>query len=155
MSGPHFIIVYIVSGSNFNGAGSEFQINVIICKDWDFSIYNWKDYFFTYQIYISFIFWINRNARITEHRFRSCCGNNQVFIAVFNGISEIPKFTLNSFEIYFFIGNGRFGSRVPINHSIAAIYQSFFIEFNKCFNNFFVIMFVHCKSFAFPITAYT
>ena len=135
MSLSHFIIVNIVGRGDLNCTGSKIHINICITKYRDFPSYNWKCNLHANKLFISLIFWINCNTGISKHCFRACGCNCNKFtlslgvrqVRIFNGIFKIPQLTIYSSVDYFLIRDSRTRSRIPVHHSISAVYFPFFI----------------------------
>ena len=66
-----FVIINIVSRSNFQSSSSEFDINIIILDNWNYTIYNWNNYVFTFQMLVSFVIRIYTNCNIAKNSFRT------------------------------------------------------------------------------------
>ena len=71
---------------------------------------------------------MHRDRGVAQHCFRSRGGNDQVAIARFEGIAEMPKLAGLFFRQYFEIGQCGMQNRVPVNQALAAINQAFVVE---------------------------
>ena len=60
---------------NFQGTRSKFLINIFIKYDRNFSVDQWNNDIFPFQVGISFIRWIYTNSRISHDCFGTLCGN--------------------------------------------------------------------------------
>ena len=87
---PHLEVVRVVRGRDFNRAGTEFKIYVIVRNDGNFSTDKRKNKRFADEVFISRIFRINRNGSVPEHGFGTSRRDDEIFVAVFEVISEMP-----------------------------------------------------------------
>ena len=105
MAKTDFKVVRIVSRRDFNDTCSEFDINIIIRNNRDFTVNDRKNNFLAYIFFISFIIGINCDCSITEESFRSCCGKIQIFITVRKLISQMPEMSCLILIFNLCIGN--------------------------------------------------
>ena len=123
----NFVVIDIMSRSDFQRSSSEFHVYIFIFNNWNDSIYNRNDYVFTFQMRIFFIVRIYTNRYVPENSFwTSRCYRNKLFRTL-NFIFKVPKFPVKFFINYLFIRNIGFGFRIPVHHSITSVNQTFIV----------------------------
>src|SRR5699024_962134 len=64
-------VIRIVSWSDFNHTSTKFWVSVFVTNDWNWLVYDWKDYILTNQIFVTVVIWIDRHGNVTKHGFRT------------------------------------------------------------------------------------
>ncbi|CSB24662.1 Uncharacterised protein [Vibrio cholerae] len=82
MTFADFIVVEVVRRGDFHTARAFLHIGVLIAHDWDATTDDRQNDLFTNQIFITRIFWVNRNTRIAEHGFWTGGGNHDVIFTI-------------------------------------------------------------------------
>src|SRR5271170_1170125 len=101
------------------------------------------------QMLVPRIIRMHRNSRISQHRLRSCCRNNDPFMCLLNLVCETcqhTKFngllvtgyffedaTFDFFVIDFFVGECSVELTTPVDKSGGSVDETFFMETDECF----------------------
>ncbi|CSB05637.1 Uncharacterised protein [Vibrio cholerae] len=94
---------------------------MLIAHDRDATTDDRQNDLFTNQIFITRIFWVNRNTSIAEHGFWTCCRNHDVifticrFHAIRQRVAEVPHVTFGLFVFHFQIGDRSVQFWIPVN----------------------------------------
>ena len=150
-------IIRVMRRCDLDNSGTKFHIYITVCHNRNSTIYNRKHYFLSNHIFVSVIFRINGNCRISEHGFRTgrCKFNERcrtdAAIVFDQRVFDMPQMSCLLFIFYFRIRNGCIANRTPVNNTAALVYISFFMHFDKDFCNCFITAFIHRKSFSVPV----
>ncbi len=126
------VIVRIVRRSDLYRARSEFRFDIFVGDDRNFAVGQRQKNRFTDQICVAFVFRINRNRRVAEHRFRARRRHRDFFVRIFDRIMQKIKFAVFfRFLFYFEIGQNGFVFRTPVDNSQTAIDIAFVIQSDK------------------------
>ena len=68
-------VIWIVGRCDFHDASTKLRISMLIPNDWNQFISDWKDYIFTNQVLVAWVFWIDRNRNVPKHGLRTSCRN--------------------------------------------------------------------------------
>ena len=102
-----FKIVKIMRGCNLNRAAAFFRIGIRIGNNRNRAACDRKNNKFSDQILIALVIGMNRNRRITEHRFRTRCGDSdKAFRLAFNRVTDMPHMAFLLPLLDFKIRNG-------------------------------------------------
>ena len=143
----NFKVVGVMSRCDLNRTCTKFFIYIAVGNDGNFLIHNGQDQSFTYQMSISFIIGMNSYCGITQHSLRTGGGDFNKFIAVLNGIFDMPEMSVLLFVNNFRIRNRSFADRTPVDNSGSLVNVSFLIKPYKYFFNSFGTAFIHGKTF--------
>ncbi len=130
-------VIWIVRRSDFHNPCTKFRIRVLIRNDWDWLVHNWKDNIFTNQVLVTWIFWVNCNRNVTEHGFRTSCGNLKGTRTIFQHIIHVVESTLYVLVDNFNIRKGCASRWVPVDDKFTTVDPAFFVEFYKDLANGF------------------
>ena len=72
---PNLIIIFIVCRGNLQATCTKFNIHIIIFDNRYWTIYQRHQYFFSRQMFETFIIGINTNGCIPKNGLRTGCGN--------------------------------------------------------------------------------
>ncbi|KFD80072.1 hypothetical protein DA89_2620 [Vibrio paracholerae] len=116
-----FIVVEVVRRGDFHTARAFLHIGVLIAHYRDATTHDRQNDLFTNQIFITRIFWVNRNTRIAEHGFWTGGCNHDVifairsFHAIRQRVAEVPHVTFGLFVFHFQIGDRGVQFWIPVN----------------------------------------
>ena len=120
-------VVRVVCRRDLHGAASEFTVDIIVCHDFNFTADDRQDDFFADQMLVAFVFRVNRDCRITEHRLGAGRRDFNMARSICQRIAHMVKRALYVFVDDFDIGDRRFRCRVPVDDVFAAVNQFLFV----------------------------
>ncbi len=148
---PHLIIVGIMRGSDFDGAGAKFRIDESIGDDGDLNARHRLSHHFANEFLIALIIGRNGDRSIPEHRFRPCRSNRDKAALIDKRIAEIPNERVSFFILDLIVRKGRLRDGIPIDEVIAAVNEARIEHFFKHGAHGTVALFIHRKGKARPI----
>ena len=151
MAQTYFIVVRVVSGSNFNYARTELDINIFIGNNRYFPMNDRENKRFADDILIALVIGVDSNGSIAEHGLRSCGGKLNIAASVLERIAKMPEMTCLILILDLSVRDGGAAVRAPVYHSLALIDESFIIKIYEYFLDRFGTAFVHGKAFPVPI----
>src|SRR4051812_46600449 len=95
------------------------------------------------QVLVTFIVGIYADSAVAHDGFRTLCSDGDVIagelvFGIGDGILYIVEFTLYIFVLYFFVAQGSFSFRVPVDHSCTTVDKPFIIEVIEYLDNSFI-----------------
>ena len=138
MSLAHSPVVRVVRRRNFNAARTELRINMPVGENGNLATNNRQRNGFAHQFRKTLILGIHGNARVAQHGFRTCSGNNQVLRAINRlgqRVAQIPQMAYVLYVFRFVIGNGGRAVRAPVHNTLALIDQALVIPIGEHFAN--------------------
>ena len=152
MADTHFIVVGVMSRSNFYCTGTKFQIYIAICDDGDDAVSNGETQMFANQVTITRIFRVNCYCGIAKHGFRTSGSDGQVSTFFFNnGVLNVPEVTSVIFMFYFDITQSGVAVYAPVGNASAFINEAFFVQGAEYFAYSLRAAFIHSKAFTIPV----
>ena len=144
------VIIKVMGRRDFHRARAFFRIRIFVRNNRNAAAYDWQVNFFTYQIGIALIIWMNRDTCIAEHGFRArgrddqivtrfCARNITLFIfnrmliayAIGQRVAQMPVMAIDGLSLNFNIGNRALEMRVPVHQPFGAVNQALLIHINK------------------------
>ena len=144
------VIIKVMGRRDFHRARAFFRIRIFIRNNRNTAAYDGQVNFFTYQIGITLIIWMNRDACIAEHGFwargrddqivtRFCARNITLFIfnrmligyAIGQRVAQMPVMAVDGLGLNFDIGDRALEMRVPVHQPFGAVNQALLIHLNK------------------------
>ncbi len=123
----HRVIIEVVGGSDFDATRAELRINVIIGNNGNDALRQGQVNGLANQVAIPIIVRVHRYRSITQHGFRSRCGDNQMTLATAKGVAQMPQGAGLFFLDHFKVGYCRQELWVPINQTMASVYQALLV----------------------------
>ena len=151
MAQTDFEVVRVVCGSDLYAAGSFFGIGMLVFNDRNFTVRERKIDSFSDKVLISWIADRHRDRGISEHGFRTGCGNDQKAGTVGQRIFEVIELAVFLLVDDFLIGERRFGNGAPVDHALAAFDISFVVQLYKDLFDGVAEPFVHGETLALPV----
>ena len=68
-------VVRVMGWSDFNHTSTKFWVSVFITNDWNSFVNDWQNNVLTNQVFVAWVFWIDRNRNVPKHSFRTSCRN--------------------------------------------------------------------------------
>ena len=109
------------------------------------------------KVRVAFVFRVYGDSRIAQHGFGSCCGDDQVILAVqgfrpiCQWVAEVPQVALFFVVLYFEVGNRGAEDRVPVDQPLATINQAFVEQSYKYLLYGGGVAFVHREALSRPV----
>ena len=147
----HLIIVEVVRRRDLEAAGAELRIDIVIGDDRDAPIGQRQRDLLTLQVTVAIVVRVNRNRGVTEHGLRPCRRDDDVPAAVRQRIPDVPQVTLFFFGQHLQIGYRCAQHGIPVDQTLAAIDQSFFIELNEGLADCLRAAVVHREALVLPV----
>ena len=85
------VVIEVMRGRNFDAAGTELGIHVIICNDGDGPPRERQVDSLSHQIAIALIVGVDRNGGIAQHGFGTGRRDDQMTLAAAQGVAEMPQ----------------------------------------------------------------
>ena len=144
-------VVRVVCGSDLYAAGSFFGIGMLVFNDRNFTVRERKIDSFSDKVLISGIADRHRDRGISEHGFRTGCGNDQKAGTIGQRIFEVIELAVFLLVDDFLIGERRFGNGAPVDHALAAFDISLVVQLYKDLFDGVAEPFVHGETLALPV----
>ncbi len=147
----HGVVIEIVGRGDFDAAGAEGGVHILVSNDGDAPLAEWQYDLLTDQMAIAFVFRMHRYRGVAQHGFRAGGGHHQCLAAVRQGIADVPQVTA------FFLGNDfqirdcGMQYRIPVDQALAAIDQPFIIEAHENLSYCGRKSFIHGETFPRPV----
>ncbi len=151
MAQAHFIIIGVMSGSNFYRPGAKFRVHIIIGNNRRQASRQGQPDLFAYQPCIAVVLRINRHGSVSQHCFRPGSSHYHMAATVSQGISEIPKGGLCFLMFHFNIREGSLTAGAPVDNVFPLINQALFIQAHKHFPHRPGTALVQGKAFPGPV----
>ena len=155
MSLAHFVVIRVMRGRDFYGAGAEFRLNVVVSKYGDLTIDNWQDNAMADEVGVALVFRMYGDAGVAQHGLGPSGGDDDRSLAIDPVIADVPELAGCVFEDDFFVGEGGVRDRTPVNHPGALVDQALVIELDKDVADGFGELVVQGKALACPVAAAT
>ena len=121
-------VIGIVRRRHLHRAGAELRIRQLVGDDRNLPIHQRQQNFLPVQMLVAFVFLVDRDRGIAQHRLRPGRGHGDELIRANHGIADLEQLALDFFVLDLKIGNRGLASRTPVDDVLAAINQSFFIQ---------------------------
>src|SRR5258706_6877208 len=155
MTAADLEVVKVMRGRNLYGAGALFWVRIVVRDDRNFAPGQRENYCLSDIGLPALIVRIDGNCRVAQHRFRTRCGDRNVFLfqaaRIFDGIFEIPEVPLGLDRDHFKIRNRGLELRVPVDQALIFVDKPFAIKLDENLDHSAAETFVHCETLARPI----
>ncbi len=136
----HFVVVEVVRRGDLHAAGAFFHVGVFVADDPDAAVDQRQNDLFADQVFIAWVFRVDRHAGIAQQGFRTGGGDHQVifavggFRAVGQRVAQVPQVEPSRLAVFHFqVGNGGAQLRIPVHQALAAVDQAFFVQAHEDF----------------------
>ena len=124
-------VIRVMGRSNLYASCSLFHIRILVCDNRYFTVNKRNNNLLTYKVNISLIFGVNCNGSIAEKCFGTGSSYNDIFVAVFNKILDMPVCTVLFGVFNLGIGKCCLTVRAPVSNSVTSVDKSLVIEVYK------------------------
>lgn len=151
----YHVVVYVVCRRDFQHSRTELHVDVVVGYDGDGTPYERYLDGMAYHVLVTRVVGIHAQCYVAEYRFRACCGYDHVAVAALDHVAQVVEFALRFAEYHLFVGQGSLRGWVPVDHSHAAVYQSFVVQVYEYPYHAGGTYLVHCERGAFPVARST
>ena len=127
------IVVEVVCRGDFDHAGTEFAVHVVVGDDWNLTVGQRQLHGLADQMRVAFVFRMHHHRGVAEQGFRAGGGHSQRSAAVGQRVGNRPQETVFFFADHFQIGDGRLQYRIPIDQTLSAVDQAFGMQAHESF----------------------
>ena len=164
------VVVYVVSRSNFQTAGTEFDVYIAVLNNRNNTSYQRNDYFLAFQPLVLRVGRIDTHGGITHDGFRTGSGYNCIaaalciavndftfssgfsaHIVVGNIVAQVIQLAVFFLINYFFVRKGSQCLGIPVHHAHAAVDEAFVVQVYKYLDDALAAFFIHGESGAVPV----
>ena len=129
---PDFVVVGVVGGGDFEGAGAELPVHVSVGDDGDGLVDDGDECLFADEVLEAAVAGVDGDGGVGHDGFGALCGDDDAFGGVvFQRVAEVKELGVFVFVDDFFVGKHRLRFGVPVGHAQAAVDFSFFIKVNE------------------------
>ena len=151
MTKPDFKVVGIVSGGDFHRARTETYLAIVVGDKGNFTPDDRQNQRFAQNILVSFVLRVDRNRRIAKERFGTSRRDDDIFVAVLHGVTDMPEETVLFGIFDFRVGKRGMATGAPVDNPVAAVNKTFFIKADENFLHCRRQIFVHCERLFRPV----
>ncbi len=144
-------IVLVVRRRDFQRAGAEVGLDVLVRNDRNFAAQQREHGQLADEIAVAFVLGMHGDARIAQHRFRTCRGDRNMAGAVRQRIADVPEMPLPLHIVDLLIGERRHVYGAPVDEVVAAVDQSVVIKLDENVHHGAREAFVHRKALLRPV----
>ncbi|MPN30629.1 hypothetical protein SDC9_178100 [bioreactor metagenome] len=128
-------VVRVVRRSHFNRARAKGHVNVFVRHDGYRAADNGQYHVFADHVLVAFVFRVDRNAGIAEHRLGARRSDGDRTVSVFGVIAHVPEVALLILMLDLNIRERRFALGTPVDNAVAAVNQPLFIQLDEYVDN--------------------
>src|SRR5690625_4460210 len=153
---PNFEVIFIVRGRDFKNPGSELAIDIRIGDDRNLLSRKRTPDMFSNQMFVTIIFRMNRNGRITHQGFRPRRRNFQKFARILDHfVTHFVENPLLGLHDHLFVRKRGETRRTPVDHPFAAINETAAIKFHERILNRVTVIAIERENLPVPIARST
>ncbi len=144
-------VVRVVRRCDFDGAGAELLVDVLIGDNLHLPSDKRKDQVFSHHVLVAFVIGVDRNRHVTEHRLRPRRRDDYAPASIFKRVSQIVKLSILFLVLDFVIAYRRMIFRTPVDYIFASVDEPFLVQLNKDLAHGMRQTLVHRESFTRPV----
>ena len=151
MAQSDLIVVGIMAGSHFNGAGAEAELYIVVGHDGKLPSDERQYGVFADKVSIAFIVWVDGDACVAQHGLRPGGGDDKLLIGVLDGVSDVPEKAGHILVLDLGVGQGRAALGAPVYNAAPLVDKSLFIQLAEGLAHRFCAGLVHCEGAPVPV----
>ncbi len=153
------VVIGIVGARDFDATGAKFTIDKVVGNDGNLTIAQRQVNFFTHQMFVAIVFWVDSQRAVGHHGFGACGGNGHAFLhhavnqlrAIGKRIQDVVHLAIGFGVFHFQIGHSALQHRVPTDQAFASVNEALLVQLHKGFGHHFGQLVVHGEILARPV----
>ena len=146
------VVVDVVRGSDFEGAGAEFAFHILVVDEGDGAVDKGHDGAFALVLGVALVVRVHTDGRVAEDGLRARGGDGDEFARLaLDGVTHIIELGMQFLVDHLLVGDGGEGLGVPVDHAHAAIDLAFAVEVDENVDDRFGEVGVHGEFGAVPV----
>lgn len=147
-----FVVGFVVGGGDFEDAGAELHVDVVIGDEGDLLFGKRADGVFADEVTVAWVVGVDGDAGVAHEGFRTGGGDfDEAAGFAGDGVAHGVELGLLWRGDDFLVGDGGEGFRAPVDHAAAAVDEAFVEEVDEDVADFARVVFVHGEALAFPV----
>ena len=151
------VVVGIVAGRHFEGAGAELRVDVFVGDDGDLALKDGHEGGTADEMGVALVIGMDGDGGVAEDGFGAggadfdVAGRGGIAVGCAQGVAEGVKFAIDWFVFDFEVADGAFAAGAPVDEVVAAVYEVVVIEADKGFEDGVAEAVVEGEAFAGPV----
>ena len=146
-------VVRVVRRGDLHHARALFHIGMLVADDRDFDVYQRQNDVAAVQMRIARIVFVDGHGGIAQHCLRAGGRQLKLFARLLDGVEQVPEVAFLLLILHLRVGNGGVAARAPVDHAVAAVNQTLFIQVVENLRDGLAASLVHREAFAAPVAA--
>ena len=149
----HLKVVGVVSGGHLHRAGAELHVHIIVGHHGDLPVHQRQNDLFAHQIGVALVVGVHGHAGIAQHGFGTGSCHDHALAAVRAGVADVPQMAGLLLIFHFRVGQGGLALGAPVDDTVAAVDQAFFVQAHEHLAHGLIAALVHGEALPAPVAA--
>ena len=145
------IVVYVVSRSHFQTAGTELDVYVVVHDDGHGPVDQRHDYLLAFEVGVAGVVGVYAHGRIAQNGFGTGGGYDDILVFTLDIVTQVVELAVLLLVDNLFVGEGGEGLGVPVDHAHAAVDEPLVVEVDKYLQHALGANLVHGEGGAVPV----
>ena len=145
-------VIRVMGGCDFDRAGSEFHIDILVRHNRNLFVDQRKNNCLTHQVFIPLIIGMNRDGGIAEHRLGTRRRNLKRIVCPDDRITDMPEMACLLLVFDLGIGERCLTLGAPVDNTFSPVDIALFIQIQKNSLNGLRTSLIECEALTLPVT---